>query len=285
MTAVPVGRAGRGQVRQAGVVDVADPSVVPALLAAIGQASGHAFGPERNRLHRLGPDPQPAQPALEMRHAVEAHAQRGGPAAERREHDLAAALAHAVHAVGHGAAVVDERRGVPRVGRVSLRAIEQRQPRRRRSQEGVERPAAVGLHAQLDQRPVLRVAGLLRVHEALLFGAAGCRPELDLEGEARQPGDRVGGHDQAVVYAVELHHGAACFLDDSRSAHHLHRVAADAREVVDAPFDRRANGTRGVRLPDGRRGQGRHARRHGQRGGKLAHGMPRARISTPMLRM
>ena len=93
-------RAGRGQVRQAGVVDVADPAVVPALLAAIGQTSGHAFGPERNRLHRLGPDPQPAQPALEMRHAVEAHAQRGGPAAERREHDLAAALAHAVHACG-----------------------------------------------------------------------------------------------------------------------------------------------------------------------------------------
>ena len=328
-------RAGRGQVGQAGVVDVADPSVGPALLAAIGQPSGHAFGPERNRLHRLGPDPQPPQPALEVRDAVEAHAQRGGPLAERREHDVAAALAHAVHGVGHGAAVVDQRRGVPCVGRVGLRAIEQRQPRRRRAQEGVERPAAVGLHTQFDQRTVLRGAGLLRVDEALLFGAASRRPELDFEGEARQPLDRVGGDDQPVVHAVEFHHGAAGLLDDTRSAHHRHRVAADTREVVDAPFDRRADGAHGVRLPDDRRGQRRDAGGSDQSGlewcgleaqgprscmavlqsrpqaeRKLGptdmaalkrrpapnrkplekctgrrHGMPRARISTPMLRM
>ena len=67
------------------------------------------------------------------------------------------------------------------------------------------------------------------VQEALLLGAAGRRLEHHLEGEARQPRERVGVDEQAVVDAVELHRGAAGRRDHARRADHLDRVAADAR--------------------------------------------------------
>ncbi len=76
------------------------------------------------------------------------------PGAERREHDLAAALAARRPQRAHRAAVVARARPYARRRRACVfAAIQQRQPRRRRAQEGVERPAAIGPHAAARPAP------------------------------------------------------------------------------------------------------------------------------------
>ncbi len=173
---------------------------------------------------------------------------------------------------------------MPAIRRVHLAAIEQRQSGRRRAQERVERPLPVGPHAQFDQGAVLRPV-FLHVQESLLFGSSGRRVEVDLHGEPPESQQRIRVHDQAVVHPVELHGGIAGATDDARIAHDLDRVAADLLEVVDQPLDRCAQGRHLVALPRHRHPERRDTGEHREGRLRPGHGTPRARMSTPMLRM
>ncbi len=89
-------------------------------------------------------------------------------------------------------------------GGVRDRAVEQRQARLRRSQERVERPAAVRAHAQLDQRAIARLA-LFEVDESLLLRTVRPQAERRTSTVNRvKSGQRIRRDQQPVVHAVEL---------------------------------------------------------------------------------
>ena len=75
---------------------------------------------------------------------------------------------------------------MPVAGRVRDRAIEQRQARLGRAQEGIERPAAVRRSCAARSAPDCPVLRFFEMEESLLFRPAGGRLEDDFDGEPRR---------------------------------------------------------------------------------------------------
>ncbi len=113
------------------------------------------------------------------------------------------------------------------------RQIQERQLLGAVSQVGVERPPSA-IQSQLDEGAVLG-RRFLHVQEPLLHRPVGIRREQHLDGELREALEWITRDQHTVRSAVELHGRTDLGGDHCRRADDLDRVAAEARQVVEAP--------------------------------------------------
>ncbi len=145
--------------------------------------------------------PQRANPAFEPVDFILAHAEGGLAGSHRAEGDLSGEFLLSIDVMGHALAIISERDPIPASGGMHPSRIDQRLPDSFIPEEGVEPPAAVAIETGFDHHaPIGRI---LNMHKALFGQAAFFWFKKNFDGELRPTGQRVSGHEEAVMRTVK----------------------------------------------------------------------------------
>jgi len=145
--------------------------------------------------------PQRANPAFEPVDFILAHAEGSLAGTHRAESHLGGELLLAIDVMGHALAVISERDPIPATGGMHSLRIDQGLSDAFVAEKGVEPPAAVAIKTGFDHHaPIGRI---LNMHKALFGQAAFFWFKKNFDGELRPTGQRVSGHEEAVMRTVK----------------------------------------------------------------------------------